>query len=151
MPELTVRTHTLSELTADRTSVVSMKQAASSSTDRQDLDLRSYRVKQWWQTSLDSFLDTQLASGSAEYTSSPLLILAVARTPLPFPGLTNRCSFGAIVGFLPPREPNDVYIRNRRTGSVMTSHTRLHMMNSRFSCLPFLLSILLILPKSIEA
>ena len=100
----------------------------------QESELLSYRVKQWWQTSLASLLDTQQASGSAEYTSSPLRILAVARTPLPFPGLTKRSSFVAIVGFLPPREPNDVYIRNRRTGCVLTSHTRVHIMNSRFSC-----------------
>lgn len=62
-------------------------------------DRLSHRVKQWWQTSLARLLDTQHASGSAKYTSSPLSILAVARRPLPFPGLTKRSSFGAIVGY----------------------------------------------------
>lgn len=62
-------------------------------------DRLSHRVKQWWQTSLARLLDTQHASGSAKYTSSPLSILAVARRPLPFPGLTKRSSFAAIVGF----------------------------------------------------
>lgn len=62
-------------------------------------DRRSHRVKQRWQTSRASLLDTQHASGSAEYTSCPLLIPAVARRPLPFPGLSKRSSFAAMVGF----------------------------------------------------
>ncbi|KAK5873797.1 hypothetical protein PBY51_018803 [Eleginops maclovinus] len=63
------------------------------------VSLRTHREKQWWQTCLDSLLDTQQASGSAEYTSSPVFILAAARRPFPFPGLTKRSSFGAISEF----------------------------------------------------
>lgn len=54
------------------------------------------RVKQWWQTSLARLADTQLASGSALSSSSPRRMLAVARSPLPFPGLAKRSILSAI-------------------------------------------------------
>lgn len=74
----------------------------------------SDRVKQWWQTSLARLVDTQLASGSALSSSSPRRMLAVARSPLPLPGLTKRSSLGAIATHVSAREPSTVYIRKRR-------------------------------------
>lgn len=98
----------------------------------------SHREKQWWQTSLASLLDTQHASGSAEYTSSPLRIRTVARRPLPFPGLTNRFSFGGIVGFTRffPAAWTEQCLhpqRQRRRRCVMTSPVVAHVVHPRDS------------------
>lgn len=69
----------------------------------------SYLAKQRWHTSLATFVDTQLASGSEEKSNFPLLIAVVARKPLPLPGLANRSNMGAIT-FGSPREHTYAYV-----------------------------------------
>ena len=86
-----LRVYTCSKWTLKMRFILAQSNTSSSRSEH----LLSYRVKQWWHTALAYLLDTQQASGSAEVTSSPLLIRVVARRPLPFPGLTKR-SIGAI-------------------------------------------------------
>lgn len=107
----------------------------------------SYRVKQWWQTSLASLLDTQQASGSAEITSSPLRILPVARRPLPFPGLTKRSRIGAIIDFSLHVKQTSVFTSaiNAASWRHMNVHTLLLHINAkrlfRIFCISFFIII----------